>query len=822
MRYADVILPLPLADSFTYALSPEMAPKVRVGSRLIVPFGSKKFYTAIVMALHDNTPSYETKEATELLDEQPVVIPEQIKLWRWIADYYLCTLGEVYKAALPSGMKLESETSVVLLDTFDDEDSFSQMELRIVRVLEQKKELSLAALQKEAGVRSILPIVRGLLDKGALQMKEELRRHYKARTIPCVVLAPEYFDEMRLQEVQRHLVRTPRQLMLLARYAELSGLSAAIKLRNREVLREVTRQELLGDGQFATTLLKALIQRGVLQSYQKEVGRLSAEAMPQQLIMHPLSEAQQQAMDAINTQWQQRPICLLHGVTGSGKTEVYIHLIQQALERGEQVLFLLPEIVLTAQLTERLRRVFGNRLGVYHSRYSDAERVEVYQKMLSAEPYDIIVGVRSSVFLPFRKLGLLIIDEEHETSFKQSDPAPRYHGRNVALVLAQQMGARTLLGTATPSMETYYNAQQGKYGLVTLSTRYSDVALPRIEVVDMLEVKRKKLNEGPFSPRMLGEIERTLESGRQAILFLNRRGYAPVMECHVCGWVPRCQKCDVSLTLHRNAKLMTCHYCGTSYAIPPRCPQCDNEDLRGIGYGTERIEQLLKARFPKARIARMDLDTTRSKTGYETILNDFQHGRTDILVGTQMVVKGLDFERVAMVGIINASAMLSQPDFRSAERAFQMMEQVAGRAGRKEQQGTVILQTMDVQSPVIEQVVRHDYPQMFSGQLADRQLFHYPPFCHIVHVYIKHRDERLLEQIAADMATLLRQVFGQRVLGPDTPPVSRVQLLYIRQLLVKVELTASLAEARKRLRAIQQHILSQPRYRSAQVYYDVD
>lgn len=821
MRYADVILPLPLADSFTYALPPEMASQVRVGSRLIVPFGTKKFYTAIVVALHDNEPSYTTKEATELLDATPVVLPQQLSLWRWIADYYLCTLGEVYKAALPSGMKLESETSVVLLDSFADESSLSPNEQRVVEALAQKKELSLASLQKETGIRSILPLVRGLLDKGALQMKEEVRRNYKARTIPCVTISLEYFDESHLQQAQMQLVRTPRQLVLLSRYAELSGLTAAVKMQNRAVLREVTRQELLGED-FSPALLKALVQRGILQSYLKEVGRLSTEPMPDGLFMHPLSEAQQKAMNAINEQWKQRPICLLHGVTGSGKTEVYIHLIQQALDRGEQTLFLLPEIVLTAQLTERLRRVFGNRLGVYHSRYSDAERVEVYQKMLSDEPYDIIVGVRSSVFLPFRKLGLLIIDEEHETSFKQAEPAPRYHGRNVALVLAQQMKARTLLGTATPSMETYYNAQQGKYGLVTLSTRFSDVALPRIEVVDMLEVKRKKLNEGPFSPRLLEEIDRTLDAGRQAILFLNRRGYAPVMECHVCGWVPRCQKCDVSLTLHRTAGLMACHYCGTNYAIPPRCPQCENDDLRGVGYGTERIEQLLQSRFPKARIARMDLDTTRSKTGYETILSDFQHGRTDILVGTQMVVKGLDFERVAMVGIINASAMLSQPDFRSAERAFQMMEQVAGRAGRKDQQGTVILQTMDVQSPVIEQVVQHNYVQMFSQQLADRQNFHYPPFCHIVHVYVKHRDERLLEELTANLGALLRQVFGQRVLGPDTPPVSRVQLLYIRQLLVKVELTASLAEARKRLRAIQQHILSQPKYRSAQVYYDVD
>ncbi|MCF0196936.1 MAG: primosomal protein N', partial [Bacteroidaceae bacterium] len=517
-----------------------------------------------------------------------------------------------------------------------------------------------------------------------------------------------------------------------------------------------------------------------------------------------------------------RSVCLLHGVTGSGKTEIYIHLIQEAIERGEQVLYLLPEIVLTAQLTERLRRVFGSRLGVYHSRYPDAERVEVYQKMLSDAPYDILVGVRSSVFLPYRRLGLVIIDEEHETSFRQGDPAPRYHGRNVALMLAARAGARALLGSATPSLESYYNARCGKYGIVRLDTRFGDVALPRVEVVDMREVYRKRLAQGPFSPRMIDELDATLERGKQAILFLNRRGYAPVMECDVCGWVPRCERCDVSLTYHRGASQMTCHYCGANYRIPARCPNCENDDLRGRGYGTERIEQVLKARFPKARVARMDLDTTRSRSAYEQIIHDFQHRGVDILVGTQMVVKGLDFQHVSMVGIINASAMLSQPDFRSSERAFQMMEQVAGRAGRKDEQGVVILQTMDTQNSVIQQVVSHDYEQMYHQQMQEREAFSYPPFTHIFHVCLKHRDERVLEALAGEMASCMRQVFGSRVLGPDTPPVSRVQLLYIRRLLVKVEAEASLRDARRRLSQIQHYFLSQPRYKAAQIYYEVD
>lgn len=819
--YADVILPLPIAGTFTYALPHEMEEQVKVGCRLIVPFGAKKIYSSIVMRLHHEKPEYDTKEAIELLDAEPIILPQQLKLWQWIADYYLCTIGEVYKAALPSGMKLESESMVMLVDGFVEIDDLSANEQKILSCFENTIQLTLADLQKQTNIKNILPVVKSLLEKGALQMKEELQRNYKPRTVACIRIADLYFNQDKLNELQRQLIRSPRQLQLLSRYAELSGLSAAVRLENKNLLKEVTRQQLLSDG-FTPTLVNALRERGAIDVYAKEVARKQVEMIPTDILMPPLSVEQQRAKDEINACWQKQSVCLLHGVTGSGKTEIYINLIQEALNRGEQVLYLLPEIVLTTQLTERLKRVFGGRLGVYHSRYSDAERVEVYQKMLSDSPYDIIVGVRSSVFLPYRKLGLLIVDEEHETSFKQAEPAPRYHGRNVALVLAAAAKARTLLGTATPSLESYYNALSGKYGFVQLLTRYHEVELPHVEVVDMLELRRKKLAEGPFSPRLLEEIDKALDSRKQVILFLNRRGYAPVMECHVCGWVPRCEKCDVSLTYHRSMSMMTCHYCGTNYTMPQRCPNCDNDDLRNKGYGTERIEQLLQARFPKANIARMDLDTTRKRNAYEQILHDFQMGKTDILVGTQMVVKGLDFERVSLVGILNASAMLSQPDFRSQERAFQMMEQVAGRAGRKGAQGTVILQTMDTTSTVINQVVHHDYRTMFDQQMAERQLFQYPPYCHIVHVYVKHKDERLLDQLAAELAALLRQTFGTRVLGPDTPPVSRIQLMYIRQLLVKIEQSLSLSEARKRLIQIQQYILSQPRYKAAQVYYDVD
>ena len=544
--------------------------------------------------------------------------------------------------------------------------------------------------------------------------------------------------------------------------------------------------------------------------------------MPTELVMHPLSENQERAKDEIKECWKQKDVCLLHGVTSSGKTEVYIHLIKEIIEQGKQVLFMLPEIVLTAQLTDRLKRVFGDRLGVYHSRYPDAERVEVYQKMLSDAPYDIIVGVRSSIFLPFRKLGLIIIDEEHETSFKQQDPAPRYQARNVALVMAKVAKAKTLLGSATPSLESYYNAETGKYGLVQLHNRYGNVQLPQIEVVNMREMAKKKMMNGPFTPQLIERIREALQQNKQVILFQNRRGYAPIMECKTCGWVPRCQKCDVSLTLHRNMRQLTCHYCGASYPIPQKCPNCEEQNLMGRGYGTERIEDCLQNIFPEARIARMDLDTTRSRQRYEQIIYDFQHYKTDILVGTQMVTKGLDFDRVSVVGILNASTMLSQPDFRSYEHAFQMMEQVAGRAGRKNEQGYVVLQTQDVEASAIKQVVQHNYTAMYKEQMEERSLFNYPPYCRLIYVYMKHRDERVLENLSRDYANLLKQIFGQRILGPDTPPIAKVQMMYIRKIIVKIELSASIAEARKRLREIQRYVTNLPQYKSATIYYDVD
>ena len=815
LQYADVILPLPLQGTFTYALPTDCSALPQVGCRVIVPFGSRKFYTAIVVRLHNETPSYPTKPISEILDSAPVVLPGQMRLWRWIADYYLCALGDVFKAALPSGLKLESESTVLLNEDWEAETSFTPSEEKVWRALCAKAEQTLAGLQKETGLKSILPVVKSLLEKGAVRMKEELRRTYKPKTVMYVRLAEAYSSETRQHEALDSLHRSPRQEQLLSTFLGTASPS-------------VEKQTLLQQSGCSDAILRELCQKGILETYAKTVERMNLSSHDGGIWKGTLTSLQQQAMDSIIQKWQTHNVCLLHGVTSSGKTEIYIHLIQQAIDEGKQVLFMLPEIVLTAQLTERLRRVFGNRLGVYHSRYPDSMRVELYRKMLSDVPYDIIVGVRSSIFLPFRRLGLLIIDEEHETSFKQQDPAPRYHARNAALVLAAQAGAKALLGSATPSLESYHNALSGKYGLVTLKTRYAGLSLPTIEVVDVQEMRRKKMMSGVFSPQLLAHIRHALEQRRQVILFQNRRGYAPVMECRVCGWTPRCEKCDVSLTVHRGYRPslggsgMVCHYCGATYAIPSVCPNCEGRELYSRGYGTERIEEQLQGILPEARIARMDLDTTRSKQNYEQILHDFEQGNTDILIGTQMVTKGLDFDRVSLVGILSADTMLSQPDFRSYERAFQLMEQVAGRAGRKGFIGHVVLQTRDAGNTIVQQVVAHDYEGMYAEQMQERELFRYPPLCRVVFIYLKHRDENVVEKLSMDFAAFLRQVFGERVLGPDTPPVGRVQLMHIRKLILKVELSAPMSAVRQRLVALQDQVLSQPAYRSAQIYYDVD
>lgn len=741
MLYVDVILPLPLEGLFTYAVGDALAASVQFGVRLLVPFGKSKTYTALAVRLHDEKPDFEVREVISVLDTKPVLLPSQYELWQWMADYYMSPIGEIYKAALPSGLKIEEG--------------------------------------------------------------------FKPRTETFVTLShsSSQYSHLELLTTLRH---APKQLQVLTTFLSLT--------EGDDKRGEVSRDELLNESRCTPAVLKGLIDRGILSTYTKEVGRLNNGGEPHPEHIKPLSPAQQDAYNQILFQWLKHRVVLLHGVTSSGKTELYIHLIQKQLDEGRQVLYLLPEIALTVQMMERLRAVFGNRLGIYHSKYSDAERVEIWQKQLSHHPYDVILGARSALFLPFQRLGLVIVDEEHETSFKQQDPMPRYHARSAAIM----MGAPVLLGTATPSAESYYNAMQGKYGLVELNTRYQDIELPEIEVVDVKDLRRRKMMSGVFSPRLLGAMRDALAEGRQVILFQNRRGFAPMVECRDCGWVPRCKNCDVSLTMHRNLNMLTCHYCGYTYTMPTLCPNCGSTELRGRGYGTEKIEDQVMSLFPDVRVARMDLDTTRSRHAYERLIGDFASGKTHVLIGTQMISKGLDFDNVGVVGILDADTMLSYPDFRAYEHAFMMMSQVAGRAGRKGRRGLVLLQTRNKELPVIRQVVGNDWKGFYEELMEERRLFRYPPFYRLVYIFLRHRHESVADSAAVLMGSLLRQWFGARVLGPDKPAVARVKTLHIRKMVLKLESGIDQQLVRQYLRQAEATVLQDKRFSAVQIYFDVD
>lgn len=812
----DVIVPLPLDGVFTYIVPPSMEVRVQVGCRVVVPFGAKKYYTGVVSAIKEETDAdYKLKVLFDILDERPIVGYTELRFWNWISDYYLCAIGDVCKAALPAGLKPESETAFVVNDEYD-EDSLTPREITVLQMIQEGRARTVKELQKTYGEANLLPVIRALLEKNAINVKEELAFTFKPKTESRVVLSPSMHSERALNLQFDLLKRSPRQVEVLLKYLELSCWEATQK-QPQVISRRALLEALPGANQALTTLEK----KHVLERMTVEIGRLDKkQGVETQL--NPLSDAQQKAYNQIETIFQSKQVCLLHGVTSSGKTELYIHLIRQYIQSGKQVLYLLPEIALTTQITERLKRVFGDRLGVYHSKFSDAERVEVWKKQLGDVPYEVILGVRSSIFLPFKQLGLVIVDEEHENSYKQQDPAPRYQARNAAIMLASMHGAKTLLGTATPSLETYYNASTGKYGLVELFTRHGDVHLPQITVVDIKELQRKKRMQGPFSPLLMDEMRRTIADHEQVILFQNRRGFAPMLECQTCGWVPKCNQCDVSLTYHKSMHQLTCHYCGSVYPVPAVCPACEEQNLVTRGVGTEKVEDELQIRIPEAKIARMDMDTTRSKSAYDKLLDAFAHGKTDVLVGTQMVSKGLDFEHVQVVGILNADTLLNFPDFRAHERAFQLMAQVAGRAGRRERQGLVILQTKRPDLPLIEQVVAHDYKSMYVEQLAERETFHYPPFYRLIAVYLKHRKEETCMQAAELTGQWLRQGLGERVLGPDKPVVARIQALHIRKILLKLESNLPMTKVRAYLTDIQRAILGDERFRSVHFYFDVD
>lgn len=767
MTYANIILPLPLDGYFTYGVPDALASRVQNGMRVTVPFGKSKTYVGVVAEYPVDVPKPAEevtqqgekkivyKNIAEVLDDAPILLPQQLRLWKWIADYYMSPIGDVYKAALPSGLKVEDG--------------------------------------------------------------------FRPRTELFIRLADKYRDEQTLTLLISSMKRAVKQLDVLMTYLRLTGVDNIEHLLPETELREVTREELMNESHASIAVIRSLQEKMILVTYEKEVGRLNHNIAPHPEKIKPLNEAQTEAYNHILVQMMGHPVTLLHGVTSSGKTEIYIHLIQKAINEHKQVLYLLPEIALTVQITERLKAVFGNRLGIYHSKYSDAERVEIWKKQLSSNPYDVILGARSAVFLPFHRLGLVVIDEEHEQSFKQQDPAPRYHARSAAIVLAQMYaGAKTLLGTATPSMESYYNAKQGKYGFVELSRRYKDIQLPSIEVVDMKDLYRRKMVSGPFSPRLLAAVRGALERGEQAILFQNRRGFAPMIECRQCGWVPKCPNCDISLTYHKSMNYLSCHYCGYTMKVPEVCPCCESKDIRGRGYGTEKIEDEIRSIFPEARIARMDLDTTHTRNAYERLINDFSTGKNNLLIGTQMVTKGLDFGKVSVVGILNADSMLNYPDFRAYEQAFMMMSQVSGRAGRKGKRGEVILQTKTPDLPVIQYVVHNDYPTFFKELLDERREFHYPPFYHLVYVYLKHRDENIVNTAGVELGSRLRDIFGARVLGPDKPAVARVKTLSIRKIVLKLENGIDYPRVRQYLRGALDAMMKDKRYGALQVYYDVD
>ena len=755
MHYVDVILPLPLEGTFTYSLPEALADKVCLGVRVLVPLGKSKTYTAMAVRVHEDAPEFKTRDILQVIDADPVMLDRQMRLWQWIATYYMAALGDVFKAALPAGLKAEE--------------------------------------------------------------------NYRPKTVRCVTLPASLRSEQSLHLVMSILAKAAKQQQTFCTYLQLSHWDNIDGETPPEHIQEVACDELQNAAGASDAVLRQLINRKFLEVYHREVGRIGGggEAHPENI--QPLSEAQQDAMNQIRTQFMAKNVVLLHGVTSSGKTEIYIHLIQKAIDEGKQVLYLLPEIALTVQMTRRLQQVFGSRLGIYHSKYSDAERVEIWKKQLSDEPYDVVLGARSAVFLPFTRLGLVIVDEEHETSFKQQDPAPRYHARSAAIVLARMYeGAKVLLGTATPSMESYYNASTGKYGYVQLTTRYRDVAMPEIKVVDIKDLYRRKMMQGMFSPDLLVAIRGALKAKKQVILFQNRRGFAPMVECKMCGWVPKCKNCDVSLTYHRSMNLLTCHYCGYTYAVPKQCPNCESTELLGRGYGTEKIEDRVHEFFPEARIARMDLDTTRSAGAYSRIINDFSAGRTDILIGTQMISKGLDFSGVTVVGILNADTMLNYPDFRAYEHAFQMLSQVSGRAGRRDERGLVILQTKSADLPVIRQVVDGDFASFARDLLEERRMFRYPPYWHLVYVFLRHRTEQLVESAAIELASRLRQIFADRVLGPDKPSVARVKTESIRKIVLKLELGIDLNLARRCMMEARSALMQDKRYAAMTVYFDVD
>jgi primosomal protein N' (replication factor Y) len=775
--FVEVILPLAIAKNYTYRVPFEMNSAIMVGKRVVVQFGKSKLYTAIIAAISNRAPEkYQAKYVIELLDDTPVVSEWQLQFWQWLAEYYMCNMGEVMNAALPSALKLASETRIMLNKDFAfDRAALHDKEFLIVEALDIQPELTVSDIAKLLGQKTVMPILKLLFEKNIIHISEDISDRYKPRTRTFLTLNPVYHDQENLKELFGILEkRAPKQADAVLAYIKLS--------RHQKT---VSRNELIDESGAGAASIKSLVEKEVFIAEEKNVSRLFYDE-DDTYNNFELSEQQQQVLQHIGEEFSQKDVVLLHGVTSSGKTQIYIRLIEEMIASGRQVLYLLPEIALTTHIIERLRMYFGANIGVYHSRFNDNERVEVWQKVLNNE-YKVVLGARSSVFLPFHDLGLIIVDEEHETSYKQFDPAPRYNARDAAIFLANMHKAKVLLGSATPSFESYYNARMQKYGLAELTERFGGVKLPEIEVVSITEETKRKTIRSHFTSVLMDDIKQALSNKEQVILFQNRRGYAPVLMCKICAYTPKCINCDVSLTYHKSSGKLHCHYCGYKEDAPQICPACGSTHLEYKGFGTEKIEDELALLLPEARIARMDLDTTRSRNSLQTILNDLEEKKIDILVGTQMVAKGLDFSDVTVIGIINADSLLKFPDYRANERSYQMLAQVSGRAGRRGKQGKVVIQTYDPGHRVIKQVIENNYNDLYFTEMEERRSFKYPPFYRIINLDIKHKDAEMVFNQAAYLAAELRKHFGERVIGPEFPLIGRIRNYYIKSIMLKFE-----------------------------------
>ncbi|MBN2524598.1 MAG: primosomal protein N' [Bacteroidales bacterium] len=816
--YANVILPLAVPRYYTYQIPDQLLGKPQIGCRVTVVFGKRRIYSGIVRHLHNDTPvGFKSSSILSLLDDVPLVSQKQLEFWDWLSDYYMCTTGEVYRAALPSGLKLESETRIFPKEPEYLPVSLTSSEESLLDVLENNPGIALQKLSLSLGKKDVMPIVKNLIEKNLVTLEEKLKKGFQPKVIDFVEMEEKYKSEEDLNSFILSIEKkAPRQLELLLSFLHLS------EFNKQDVLKE----NLLNSVNTTHAVLNALISKGVLRINPKEISRLSDNDID---IRDPyqLNKKQAEAYHSIKTQFESKDIVLLHGVTSSGKTEIYIHLIAEQIKEGKQVLYLLPEIALTAQIILRLKSVFGNKVGIYHSKFSDDERVEVYQNLagirkLNSPAYQIILGVRSSVFLPYSNLGLIIIDEEHENTYKQFDPAPRYNARDSAVVLARMHSGKVLMGTATPSFESYMNAKSGRYGFIGLHDRYLDIQLPKITVVDVRKARKKKQMHSHFSPELIKSIREALETEEQIILFQNRRGFSPYIECNACGWIPYCKNCDVSLTYHRKSNTLKCHYCGYRIKNPESCNSCGSKDIQTRGFGTEKIEDEITLILPGVNVKRMDLDTARTRRSHEKIISDFEHRKIDILIGTQMISKGLDFDHVRVVGIMNADNMLHFPDFRSYERSFQLIAQVSGRAGRKNIQGKVIIQTSDPENTVIKHVMENNFEGFFNQQLRERKNFNYPPYVRLVKLTLRHRKLPVVSDAANILASELRKALGDRVIGPEFPLINRLFNLHQKCIMIKIERDKQFAERRKIVRQIIDTVSSNPDFKSLQIIPDVD